>query len=77
MSLYAEKVKLTQIILNIESKQLLEKISTLIKKETPDLWDELHDEIKTEVELATKELDHGAGVDNAQVMKKYAKWLKK
>lgn len=77
MDLSAEKVKLTQMILSIESKPLLEKISKLIKSEAPDLWDELNDEIKTEVDLAIKELDNGGGVINEQAMKKYGKWLKK
>ncbi|MCC6182379.1 MAG: hypothetical protein IT237_11160 [Bacteroidia bacterium] len=77
MSLYAEKVKLTQMILNIESKRLIEKIKNLIKTEQADLWDELHDDVKAEVELAVKELDNGGGIPNEQVMKKYEKWLKK
>lgn len=77
MSLYAEKVKLTQMILNIESKPLIEKIKNLIKTEEADLWDELHDDVKAEVELAIKELDHGGGIPNEQVMIKHEKWLKK
>jgi hypothetical protein len=77
MSLYAEKVKLTQMILNIESKGLIEKIKKLIKTEQADLWDELHDEVKAEVELAVKELDNGGGIPNEQVMKRHEKWLKK
>ncbi len=77
MSLYAEKVKLTQMILSIESKPLIEKIKNLIKTEEADLWNELHDDVKAEVELAVKELDNGGGVPNEQAMKKYEKWLKK
>ncbi|MDI1354010.1 MAG: hypothetical protein PSX36_03780 [bacterium] len=77
MSLYAEKVKLTQMILNIESKHLIEKIKNLIKTEDADLWDELHDDVKADVETAVKELDNGGGIPNDQVMKKYEKWLKK
>lgn len=77
MSLYAEKVKLSQMILNIESKHLIEKIKNLIKTEDADLWDELHDDVKADVALALKELDSGGGIPNDQVMKKYEKWLKK
>lgn len=77
MSLHAEKIRLTQIILSIESKSLIEKIKNLIKTEESDLWDELHGDIKAEVELAVKELDNGGGVPNEKVMKKYEKWLKK
>lgn len=77
MSLYADKIKLSQIILSIESKTLIKKIKDLINTEKPDLWDELHDDIKAEVELAVNELDNGGGIPNEQVMKKYNKWLKK
>jgi len=77
MSLYAEKVKLTQMILNIESRHLIEKIKNLIKTEDIDLWEELHEDVKTDVELAAKELDKGGGIPNDQVMEKYEKWLKK
>ena len=75
MSFYAEKVMLTQLILNIESKPLLEKIKDLIKSEEVDLWDELNDEIKKDVDLAIQELDNGGGVANDVVMKKYQKWI--
>jgi len=77
MSLYAEKVKLSQLILNIESKHLIEKIKDLIKTEDTDLWDELHNDVKADVELAITELNGGGGVPHDQVMKKYGKWLKK
>lgn len=77
MSLYAEKIKLTQMILNIESKHLIEKIKNLIKTEEADLWDELHDDVKADIELAANELDNGGGISNEQVMKKHEKWLKK
>lgn len=77
MSLHAEKVKLTQLILTIENKSLIEKIKNLIKAEDADLWDELHDDVKADVELAVKELDNGGGISNEQVMRKHEKWLKK
>jgi len=77
MSLSTEKTKLTQMTLNIDSMPLLEKIKALIKKEDADLWDELHDDIKSDVEIAMKELDKGGGTSNEQVMKRYDKWLKK
>ena len=77
MSLHAEKIKLSQMILNIDSKHLLEKIKDLIKKEEVDFWDELSDSVKADVELAIKELDNGQGIPHEEVMKKYEKWLKK
>ena len=77
MKLYAEKIELTQMILSIESKQLIKKIKNLIKTEDVDFWDELHEDVKAEVEAAIKELDNGGGIAHEIVMKKYQKWLKK
>ncbi len=77
MSLHAQKIELAQMIFNVQNKQTIAKIKTLIRKEEPDLWDELPDEIKADVEEAIRELDAGKGIPHEKVMKKYSKWLKK
>lgn len=40
-------------------------------------WDELHEEVKRDIDLAVEELDKGERVPHDEVMKKYDKWLKK
>lgn len=77
MTLYSEKVKLSQLILTIESKHLIEKIKNLIKNEDVDFWDELNDNVKSEVEQSLMELDGDGGTPHNKVMEKHAKWLKK
>lgn len=83
MSFYTERLKLSETILTIESKSLLEKIKDLIKSdetakvEETDFWDELHDDIKAEVELSIIEADNGQFIPHEEVMKKYEKWIKK
>jgi hypothetical protein len=69
MSLYAEKVKLSQMVLKIESKQLIEKILNLIKNEDVDLWDEINDDIKADVDFAINELDNGGGLQMTRLWK--------
>ncbi len=77
MNLNAEKVKLTQMILNIENERLIQKIKNLIHDEEPDFWNELDSEVQAEVAIAIEELENGKGVAHATVMKKYKKWQKK
>jgi hypothetical protein len=77
MNLNAEKVKLTQMILNIENKRLIQKIKKLILDEESDFWNELDSELQTEVILAIDELKNGKGVAHTEAMKKYKKWQKK
>ncbi len=42
-----------------------------------DFWDTTPDEIKLEVEKAIEEIESGQYVAHEDVMKNYAKWLKK
>jgi uncharacterized protein YehS (DUF1456 family) len=78
MNIEAEKLKLVQMILNIDSEATIDKIKSLLKKDTEtDFWDELHDDVKAGVEEAIKELDEGGGIPHDEVVKEYAKWLRK
>jgi hypothetical protein len=54
-----------------------QKNKNRLRSDKPDLWDELHDDVKADVDLAIKELDHGRAIAHEQVMSKYQKWLKK
>lgn len=77
MNLSAEKIRLSQFILTTENKELLHKIKNLIETDAHDIWDELHEDIKADVEFSIKEFDNGGGIPNEIVMEKYQKWLKK
>jgi hypothetical protein len=59
-----------------KKKAVLTVVKTFAEDET-DLWDEMPNEIKAEVNAALKELDAGKGIAHDKVMKGYAKWLKK
>lgn len=77
MSFQKDRLKISEAILAIEDASLLDKIKQLIKTEQIDLWDELPDAIKTEVDLAIEELDQGKGIPHKEAMKPFDKWIKK
>jgi hypothetical protein len=77
MSFNSDKLKVCQSILQIESKPLLDKIKQLIIEESPDLWDELHDDVKRDVLLSIEELDRGEGIPHDKVMEGIVRWRKR
>lgn len=42
-----------------------------------DFWDELPDDVKTDIDKAIKQADAGELLSHEEVMKKYKKWLTK
>jgi len=68
--------KKLQLIDKIKIRKPKEVIITFLDEEG-DLWDELPDEVKADVEIAIHELESGKGISHHKMMKKHAKWLKK
>jgi len=77
MNINAEKIELAQLIFSIENKITIKKIKNLLKAEEPDLWDELHDDVKLAVDESIKQLDAGKGVPHNLAIKKLSRWVKK
>jgi hypothetical protein len=63
MDIHSTKVELIRLILEIESPRLIERISSLLKKETSDFWDELTLEDQINIDQAIQELESGKGMD--------------
>ena len=63
MDIQATKFELMRMILGIENPSDIERISTLIKNETSDFWDELTPEQQKDLERAIQELDSGKGME--------------
>lgn len=59
MDIQTTKIELVKAILNIEDKALIDKLSRLLKKETPDIWDELTSDQQREIKKGIDELDRG------------------
>lgn len=78
MDLHAEKIKLAQYILSINSEKAIKRIKNfIIDQKQDDFWNELPRKIQLEVEEAISQLENGEGVSHDKAMKKYEKWLKK
>ena len=76
MNILAEKIELAQLIFTIQNKVTINKIKKFIASEQPDLWDELNDNVKADVEIAIKQLDKGEGIPHSQAVKKLKRWVK-
>lgn len=86
MNIEIEKKLLMKRILEINSEELISKLNSIINDEKGynrfqakdiDFWDMTPEEIKLEVEKAIEEIENGQFVAHEDVMKNYAKWLKK
>ena len=60
-----------------KKKAVLTVVKSFAEQEELDLWDELPEEVKASVLIGLEESNIGKGRPHSQVMKKYAKWLKK
>ncbi|MDP3927879.1 MAG: hypothetical protein Q8R57_02550 [Bacteroidota bacterium] len=79
MNIELEKGLLLEKIATINSEKLILKLKAILKEESAplDFWDELHPEIKHEVEEAITEIKEGKFINHEEVMKNYQPWLKK
>ncbi len=77
MSLQTEKLEIAKLVLSTENKSVLQQIKTIFATEKIDLWDELPDKIKRDVEEALLQSKAGLGKPHNEVFKKYKKWIVK
>lgn len=77
MNIQAQKVELVKMIVNTNDKSILDTIKKIFIGQKADLWDELDDQVKADVEEAIRQLDRGEGIPHEKVMKKHKKWLQK
>ena len=69
-----------QVLTEIEKAdtRVLKLIHAMLKaNQEVDLWDELPDKVKRDVDAAIKESELGLGNPHQEVMSKYQKWLTK
>ncbi|MBP9186359.1 MAG: hypothetical protein KBE91_03035 [Bacteroidia bacterium] len=69
-----------QVLTEIEKAdtRVLKLIHAMLKaNQEVDLWDELPDKVKRDVDAAIKESELGLGKTHQEVMSKYQKWLTK
>jgi thiamine pyrophosphate-dependent acetolactate synthase large subunit-like protein len=69
MNIQAKKLELVQLILNTEKPSILEKVESLLRKETTsDWWDEISDEERAAIQEGLYQLDRGEGIPHEKVM---------
>ena len=70
MSIQTTKLELIKLILSVENPTIIKKISSLLKNETSDFWNDLSDSQKEEIKLGMKQLDEGQGISWDDFLKK-------
>ena len=75
MNIYAEKIKLIEWITQINDVGVLDKLLQFRSKNHTDLWDELNDYERDEINLGLKDLDEGNIIDHSEARKLYEKYL--
>ena len=73
MNIQSSKIELVNTILDIDNKELINKVAKFIQKEKPDFWSELSLKQQDEIKLGIKELDAGKRVAFTTVLNKITK----
>ena len=71
MDIQAEKIALTQLLLQTEDVTIIKKVKAIFKKEQKDWWDELTEEQKEAINEGLKDADEGRVVPFESFMQKY------
>ena len=70
MDIQALKLELVQKILNTESVELLNRLYSTLKVESPDFWLELTDAQRKEVEIGLEQIECGKTIALEDFLKK-------
>lgn len=73
MDIRALKIELVKQIIESESKELLDKIYSALKREEKDFWNELTDDQKEEVEIGRRQVRNGETEDWESVRERLSK----
>ncbi|MDE0472844.1 MAG: hypothetical protein OXH57_12995 [Ekhidna sp.] len=72
MNLQAEKLRLIELLLNTNNPSIIERIRSILQtEEANDIWEEITDKQKDEVENALKEVEEGTLVSFEQFLEKH------
>ncbi|MEQ9188635.1 MAG: hypothetical protein RLP15_12940 [Cryomorphaceae bacterium] len=73
MDIQALKLELVKQILESESKELLDKIYSTLKRDEKDFWLEMTDDQKEEVEIGRRQVQNGETEDWETVLERLSK----
>ena len=74
MNLQAEKLSLVQSILDINNRELLMELKTLIKQNEVDWFDNLSNAQKEDVLEDINDADQGRTMSHQKIVEKFGKW---
>lgn len=66
------KIKLTRLILETESTELLERLLAELKSENKDFWLDLSEDQKTEIEISRKQIKNGETEEWDSIIKRFS-----
>lgn len=70
MNIQSSKIELVKTILDIDNKELINKVAKFIQREKPDFWSELSTKQQEEIKQGIQELDNGKRIAYETVLKK-------
>ena len=71
MDLKSSKLELVRLILNIDNQQVIDKLTSILKEQDQDFWDELTDKQKEEIKLGISQLDEGQRISLEEFISKH------
>jgi hypothetical protein len=74
MEVIEKKLELIQWISTLEDEKLIIELMGYKNHHEADLWDELSEYEKNEIELGLKDIEEGRVVPHSEVMKIFDKW---
>lgn len=70
MNIQSSKIELVKTILDIDNKELINKVAKFIQKGKPDFWSDLSFKQQDEIKLGIQELDSDKRVSYSIYLKK-------
>lgn len=64
----SEKIELVKLLLETESREVLDEIKAIFKKQGNDFYDDLPQHVKEDIEAGLKDIEEGRVYDHNWVM---------
>jgi len=70
MDIQTTKIELIKLILSVENPKVIKKISSILKSESGDFWNDLTDTQKEGIRIGMKQIDEGQSISLEDFLKK-------
>jgi len=72
MDLQSSKLELVRLILKIDNQETISKLTTMLKEQEQDFWNELSDQQKEEIKIGINQLDDGQRISQEEFISKHS-----